>query len=70
MLEGKISGLRRLAHFYLWQGIPTLGPAAARKLSAERNEVAKAVAARDAELAARLMERHIAQKPELIGVGS
>ena len=68
LLEGKISGLRRLSNFYLWQGIPTLAPKAARQMIRERNAVAKAIAARDAELAARLVEDHIKNKPNVIGV--
>ena len=68
LLEGKISGLRHLAHFYLWQGIPKLAPSSAARMSAERNEIAKALAARNARLASKLMEQHIRQKPELIGL--
>lgn len=68
LLEGKISGLRRVSHFYLWQGNPTLLPKAARQLSRERTAIAKAIAARDAELASRLVEKHILNKPRVIGI--
>jgi DNA-binding GntR family transcriptional regulator len=68
LLEGKIVGLRRLAHFYLWQGIPTLTSAAAKKMSAERDAIAKALIERDGETVAKLMEEHISRKPELAGI--
>jgi DNA-binding GntR family transcriptional regulator len=67
LLEAKFSGLRRLAHFYLWQGIGTLTTEAAKKLSAERREIARAIKARDADEAARLMEAHIIGKPVSVG---
>jgi DNA-binding GntR family transcriptional regulator len=68
LLDSKLSGLRRLSNFYLWQGLPTLAPAAAKALIAERTEIARAVMARDASSAALLMERHISAKPQLIGL--
>ena len=68
LLEGKVSGLRRLSNFYLWQGIPTLAPKAAKQMIRERNAIAKAIAARDAESASRLAEDHIRNKPKVIGV--
>jgi DNA-binding GntR family transcriptional regulator len=66
LLESKISGLRHLSNFYLWQGSPTLAPSAARILIAERTEIANAIIARDAKAAATLMERHINDKPQII----
>lgn len=68
LLDSKLSGLRRLSNFYLWQGLPTLAPAAAKALIAERTEIAQAIAARDASSAAALMERHISAKPQTIGL--
>lgn len=68
LLEGKISGIRRLSNFYLWQGIPTLVPNAAARLNRERTAIAKAIVARDAALAASLMESHIRHKPTLTGI--
>jgi DNA-binding GntR family transcriptional regulator len=68
LLDSKLGGLRRLSNFYLWQGLPTLAPAAAKALIAERTEIAQAIAARDASFAASLMERHISAKPQLIGL--
>jgi DNA-binding GntR family transcriptional regulator len=68
LLEGKISGIRRLSNFYLWQGIPTLAPQAARQLIRERTAIAKAIAARDVKLASELVEAHIKNKPRLVGI--
>lgn len=68
LLEGKIGGIRRLSNFYLWQGIPTLAPAAARQLNREREAIAKAIVARDAKRAAELVEAHIRHKPALAGL--
>ncbi|MDB5699774.1 MAG: transcriptional regulator [Alphaproteobacteria bacterium] len=66
LLESKIAGLRRLSNFYLWQGMPTLAPSAAKTLISERTEIAKAIVARDSRRAAALMERHISEKPQII----
>jgi DNA-binding GntR family transcriptional regulator len=68
LLEGQISGIRRLSNFYLWQGIPTLAPNAAKQLIRERSAIAKAIAARDGKSAAALMEQHIRNKPRLTGI--
>lgn len=68
LLEGKISGIRRLSNFYLWQGLPTLAPAAARQFNVERTAIAKAIVTRDAKRAAELVEAHIRHKPELAGL--
>lgn len=68
LLQGRFSGLRNLSSFYLWQGIPKLVPAAARLLIRERNDIMKAIIARDAKAAAELMEKHIAAKPRVVGV--
>jgi len=68
LLEGKISGVRRLSNFYLWQGIPTLAPSAANQLILERTAIAQAIAKRDGELAAKLVEAHIRNKPRLAGI--
>jgi DNA-binding GntR family transcriptional regulator len=68
LLEGQISGIRRLSNFYLWQGIPTLAPNAAKQLIRERTAIAKAIAARDGKGAADLMEQHIRNKPRLTGI--
>ena len=68
LLDGKVSELRRLSNFYLWQGVPELAPKAANQLIAERTAIARAIAARDADLAARLMEDHIRNKPRVIGI--
>ena len=68
LLEGKIGGIRRLSNFFLWQGIPTLAPAAARQLNRERTAIAKAIVARDAALASDLAEKHILNKPRLAGL--
>lgn len=68
LLEGKIGGIRRLSNFYLWQGIPTLAPTAAKQLNREREAIAKAIVARDAKRAAELVEAHIRHKPALAGV--
>lgn len=68
LLEGKIGGIRRLSNFYLWQGLPTLAPAAAKQLSRERTAIAKAIVARDAARAAELVESHIRNKPRLAGL--
>lgn len=67
-LEGRIARLRKLSIFYLWQGAPKLAPVAARRLNAERAEIAGVIAERDAERAERLMERHIAGKPAVSGM--
>ena len=68
LLEGKIGGIRRLSNFYLWQGIPTLAPTAAKQLNRERDAIAKAIVARDGKRAAELVDAHIRHKPELAGV--
>jgi len=68
LLEGKIGGVRRLSNFYLWQGIPKLAPAAAKQFNRERAAIAKAIAARNAELAAELTEAHIRHKPSVAGL--
>jgi DNA-binding GntR family transcriptional regulator len=68
LLEGKISGIRRLSNFYLWQGLPTLAPKAAKQFVRERTAIAKAITARDGRLAAELVERHIRNKPRLTGI--
>ncbi|WP_428384306.1 GntR family transcriptional regulator [Nevskia ramosa] len=68
LLEGKISGVRRLSNFYLWQGIPTLAPSAANQLILERTAIAQAIAKRDGALAAQLVEAHIRNKPRLAGI--
>ncbi|MDB5425256.1 MAG: GntR family transcriptional regulator [Phenylobacterium sp.] len=69
-LESRIAGLRKLSIFYLWQGAPKLAPLAARRLNAERKEIAGVIAGRDAEQAERLMERHIAGKPAVNGMAA
>jgi DNA-binding GntR family transcriptional regulator len=68
LLEGKISGIRRLSNFYLWQGIPTLAPGAAKQLNSERDAIARAITARDRKRAAELVEMHIRHKPTLAGL--
>lgn len=68
LLEGKISALRRLSNFYLMQGSPKLAPKAAQQLIHERQVIAKAIADRNVKLAAQLAERHINNKPKIIGV--
>lgn len=68
LLEGKIGGIRRLSNFYLWQGIPKLAPPAAKQFNRERAAIARAIAARDAKLAAELVEKHIRNKPRLAGL--
>ena len=68
LLEGKIGGIRRLSNFYLWQGIPTLAPTAAKQLNRERTAIAKAIVARDATLASELIEAHMRHKPQLAGL--
>lgn len=68
LLEGKIGGIRRLSNFYLWQGIPTLAPAAASQLNRERSAIAAAIVARDVRLAAQLAEAHIRHKPQCAGL--
>lgn len=68
LLEGKIGGIRRLSNFFLWQGIPTVAPSAARQLNRERTAIAKAIVARDAQLASSLAEKHIRHKPRLAGL--
>ena len=70
LLEGKISGVRRLSNFYLWQGLPRLAPTAARQLNRERAAIARAIVARDVSLAATLAEEHIRHKPALTGLAA
>lgn len=66
-LQGRLSSLRRLSSFYLWQGAPTLAPKSAHILVEERREIARAIKRRDAKQAEALMERHIAHKPHVNG---
>lgn len=70
LLEGRFSGIRKLSNFYLWQGIPTLAPQAARRLVRERSAIAKAIAERKVELAAQLTEDHIRNKPRVVGISA
>ena len=66
MLEGQFSGLRNLASFYLWQGIPSLALQVAETLNQQRERIAASIAAGDREEAPRLMRDHILSKPALI----
>ena len=66
-LDGRVSGMRRLASFYLWQGMTTLVPPSAHLLIMERAEIARAIKARDVTRAEILMEKHVAHKPHLNG---
>lgn len=67
-LEARVSNLRRLATFYLWQGTPRMLPTTAHLLIMERIDVARAIMARDAVRAEILMEKHITHKPYISGV--
>ena len=66
----RISGLRRISRFYLWQGQSghEPKPALTDYMNRSRIEVAKAVAARDVDTAERLTETHIRTHPEWVGV--
>lgn len=66
MLEGQFSGLRNLASFYLWQGLPGLAPSIAEILNSERAEIAHRIAAGDKLGAAEMMRNHISNKPALV----
>ena len=66
LLEGKFSGLRNLASFYLWQGISSLAPKVAAKLNDQRGEIADLIVAGDKKGASRLMQRHVIGKPEMV----
>lgn len=70
LLNNKFGDLRKLSNFYLWRCGPTLAAGVARQLIAERNQIALAIAARDSELASSLMERHILEKPRVVGIFS
>ena len=67
-LQRRVLGLRRLASFYLWQGLVRMQPQAAHLLIMERVDIAAAVKARDSVRAEILMEKHISHKPHVIGV--
>lgn len=66
-LADRVAGMRRLASFYLWQGMTGLVPPSAHLLIMERVEIAQAIKARDVTRAEILMEKHIAHKPHLNG---
>ncbi|AKH68096.1 transcriptional regulator [Spongiibacter sp. IMCC21906] len=66
LLEYKLSSLRKLSNFFLWQGNPSVTHKAALKLTNERNDIAIAIASRNADIAEKLMEKHIVGKLEAI----
>jgi len=67
-LDARVSSMRRLASFYLWQGAARLVPTSAHLLIIERAEIARAIMARDVTRAEILMEKHISHKPHVNGV--
>jgi DNA-binding GntR family transcriptional regulator len=67
-LQGRVARLRKLSIFYLWQGAPRLVRPAAEQLIGERREIARAIAAREADRADALMSRHISSKPQVNGI--
>ena len=67
-LHLRVVGLRRLATFYLWQGLARMQPPSAHLLIMERIDIAAAVKARDPVRAEILMEKHVSHKPHIIGV--
>lgn len=67
-LEGRVSNLRRLSNFYLWQGAAKPAPVTAQILSQERRDIARAIADRDVSVAEAMMETHISHKPHLNGL--
>ena len=67
-LEVRVTSMRKLASFYLWQGQAKLVPTSAHLLILERSEIARAVKARDSVRAEILMEKHISHKPHVNGV--
>lgn len=67
-LHNRLSGLRRLSSFYLWQGTPTLVPQSAHQLITERREIAQSIRDRDVKRTEELMERHISHKPYVNGI--
>lgn len=64
-VQSRVTSMRRLGSFYLWQGGWPLNPVSAHTLIAERVAVATAIASRDVEKAEALMIQHIAHKPAL-----
>ena len=67
-LQGRVSNLRRLSNFYLWQGAARPAPDTAQILTLERRAVAKAIADRDVASAEAMMEKHISHKPHVNGL--
>ena len=67
-LQLRVVGLRRLATFYLWQGLARMQPPSAHLLIMERVDIAAAIKARDSVRAEILMEKHVSHKPHVVGV--
>jgi DNA-binding GntR family transcriptional regulator len=67
-LQGRVSNLRRLSNFYLWQGAAKPALPTAQILTLERRKIAQAIADRDIGLSQSLMEKHISHKPHVNGL--
>lgn len=69
-LLARISGLRRLSRFYLWQGPSERKPAAATTafINESRIALARAILARDAGAAERIADENMRIYPEWVGI--
>ncbi len=69
-LVERISGLRRLSRFYLWQGPRGYqpDPVTTAYINASRIELAQAIAARDVAAAERLANDHVLANPGWVGI--
>jgi len=68
LLTNQFGALRRLSSFFLWQGRSQLKPQAATLLTRQRKDIATLIAERKADAASELMERHVREKPAVVGL--
>jgi DNA-binding GntR family transcriptional regulator len=69
-LVGRISSLRRISRFYLWQGksVRNPDPDTTEYMNRSRLQIAHAIAERDSDAAERLTEDHIRANPGWVGI--